>query len=149
MTGLTPGRAYALALVLMTAGGILLIAGAGLPWLTLAAVLGIVATRSWARTLVAGLLAVAGAAAMAAAVGQAFASDGGEGTSGASWLLVLSGGTLVAVGALWCAIQGRRWPAMGGRYERAGGSSEGRARRSMSTWDALDQGLDPTDDASS
>jgi len=149
MTSLTPGRAYALALVLMTAGGILLIAVAGLPWLTLAAVLGIVATRSWARTVVAGLLAVAGVAAMAAAVGQAVAGDGGEGSSGASWLPVLIGGALVGVGALWCAVQGRRWPAMGGRYERAGGSGDGRGRRSMSTWDALDQGVDPTDDASS
>lgn len=130
---MTPGRAYALALIVMAAGVACLIVGLGLPWLTLAVVGGVVATRSWARTVVAALLLCAGVA--SAIVPWAIGSGS---------VLSVVGGVLVAAGAAWTMARGRAWPTLGARYDRA--SAQRREARPVSTWDAQDRGIDPTAD---
>ena len=73
----------------------------------------------------------------------------------ATWpvLAVVGGGLGIAAGLL-AVVRGRRWPAMGRRYERSDGTAPGAARpvpaatdeqRAQSAWTALDRGEDPTD----
>jgi hypothetical protein len=126
-------------------------------WVALAATAGILATRSWGRTLVAVLALLAGAAGLAGAVWFAVARSGlvqsavqglaGTGTlsdqsqPGLGWLVAAAGGVLVVVAAAWAVVAGSTWPAMGARYER-----KAAGRPAVSAWDAQDLGQDPTDD---
>ncbi len=137
MTRLSPVRAYIAALVLMTVGLIGLVGATGLPWLILAVVLGVVATRGWGRTVVGALIAVSGVgAALLCILGSV---PGSAVIGGAS-------GVLLALGGAWTVIAGRAWPAMGARYDAGRPSS--RRVRTMSPWEAQDHGLDPTEDPS-
>lgn len=135
---MSPVRSYVAALLLLSSGVVLVVVADGLPWLTLAVVLGIVATRGWGRVVASVLLLVGGL--VAAGGGIADLAGGAVGRG----LMALLGGLLVTSAALWSALQGRRWPAMGGRYERTPGPEASSSRRAA--WDALDQGHDPTDD---
>jgi hypothetical protein len=125
-------------------------------WVSLAAVAGIVATRSWGRTVVAAIGLLAGAVAAGVAVAYALSPDGfvdaaiglelGVATSVASnpvagWAVAVLGGLAVVVASGWTLVQGRRWPTLGSRYER-----RSRSTRAVSPWDAQDMGRDPTDD---
>ena len=118
-------------------------------WVALACVAGILATRSWGRTVVAVLAALSGAAAAGAAIWFAIDSDRAVAAGVAdvvtasaqpAWLLAVAGGALVMAAGAAAIARGRRWPAMGARYERTSAA----ARRS--DWDAQDAGEDPTDD---
>lgn len=106
-------------------------------WIALAAVAGIVATRSWGRVLVAAVGLAAGAAGAVGAVAGATA----PGRVGAAWLLAGLAAAVVIASCGLTMARGRSWPSMGGRYERRrpGG-------RRLSAWDAQDLGRDPTDD---
>lgn len=183
-------RAYAGALVLLAAGGLVLLFAFGLTWATveipviagagdamrqqafsgrdlhpgaamagwvaLAAVAGIVATRSWGRTVVAVLAGLAGLLAVVVsvvhavspsrAVDDAVAQLVGPGSdavavSTAGWVVGALGGAVVLVAAGWTAARGRAWPTLGARYER-----RPRGGHSVNPWDAQDLGRDPTDD---
>lgn len=129
----SPGRSYALALLLMAGGLVGVILAFGLPWLAVAAVVGVIATRGWVRRLIGALLAIAGTA--TAAVGL---------LTGEAAVPAVVGGLVLATGALWTALRGQEWPVMGARYEPTAG--ERRRARAVSDWDALDQGRDPTDE---
>jgi hypothetical protein len=122
----------------------------------LASVAGIVATRSWGRTVVAALAVASGAAAAAVAVWfaarssaviaeHAAAASGGATPTITSatpaWALALVAGLVVVGAGGWTAVRGRRWPSLGTRYERAP-----RGERAPSAWEAQDLGRDPTDD---
>lgn len=132
-------RAYVLALVLLTLGVVLTIVAYGLPWLSVAVVLGIVATRGWGRVIAAAILLLAGLAAVG--VGISLLVTGSESTS----VVGLSGGLLVAAVSSWAMVRGRGWPAMGQRYDRSSGPTATTTSR-RAAWDALDRGQDPTDD---
>jgi len=186
-------RAYGTALLLLVAGGALLLVGYSLRWasaevpllagaegatrsvdfsgqallpaaavsgwVALAAAAGIVATRSWGRSVVAVIAFLAGVAGLTGAVwfvvartglveaaARTLTSQAGDSAASASqaglgWLVTAIGGLLVSVAAAWTIVSGRRWPAMGARYERTPSR-----RAAMSPWDALDMGQDPTDD---
>lgn len=125
-------------------------------WVSLAAVAGIVATRSWGRTIVAAIGVVAGVVGAGAAVAFAVSPGSvvdaavglelGVATSVASaavagWAVAVLGGVAVVVASGWTLVRGRRWPTLGSRYER-----RSRSTRAVSTWDAQDLGQDPTDD---
>ena len=125
-------------------------------WVGLAAVAGILATRSWGRvavavlTALAGLAGVAGATAFAlmpsAAVDAAVSSLLGVDVDVPSsptqaWILAVIGGLAVAIAGGWTAIRGRGWPSLGRRYER-----RPKEERAVSDWEAQDLGQDPTDD---
>lgn len=122
---MTSGRAYLVTMVALVAFGVACIAlgsgaGAGVGWLTIAAVPGVVATRTWGRRVIGALVCAV------AAVGVVMSES------------VLQGivcAVIVIVGAviLWV---GPRWPTMGSRYERA--------RPEQSAWQALDAGEDPS-----
>ena len=114
-------------------------AAAASGWVALASVAGIIATRSWGRSMVAAIALLAGLVGLAGAV--AFAVAPSEEPSGASWLAAVLAGAVVAGAAVWTLVRGRAWPVMGGRYER-----RAKARREISAWDAQDLGRDPTDD---
>lgn len=111
-------------------------AGAVAAWVACAAVLGVIATRSWGRVLV-GVVAVA-AGLVAAGAGAGFALSGAQVTA-PWWMLALVGGLLAAAAGFATTLLGRGWPSMGARYDRT------RDRR-LSDWDAQDVGQDPTDD---
>jgi hypothetical protein len=131
----SPVRAYVTALVLVTAGTAGLVIAFSLPWLTLAAVLGIVATRGPARRVVGALLVLAGLGSVVAALAPV-ASSGSVEALGAV------GGVLVMLGGAWTLARGATWPAMGARYDGARPAS--RSPRPLSAWEAQDRGLDPT-----
>jgi len=119
--------------------------GEVLPWmpaLALVALAGagaLLATRGTARVLVGGLLVLCG-------VGVA----GGGGyaiTEGApiGWpALAAVGGLVVVHAGVAALVRGRRWPAMGARYERVSAINPRPAGGSPAMWDALDRGEDPT-----
>lgn len=140
---------------------------AAMPLLGFAAVAGVFATRGWARVIVglvvvgAGLVTAVSAigfgldpqAVLAAAlVGQQAVGQlaGGQLEQWAStpwWALGLIGGlALTAVGGL-IVVRGRTWPGLSQRYERSVAAKSGQDAAPISTlsaWDALDRGEDPT-----
>ncbi len=68
-------------------------------------------------------------------------------------VLAVAGGVLGVLAGLGAVVRGRRWPALGRRYERPGGTAPGPAQpvaavsdeqRAQSAWGALDRGEDPT-----
>lgn len=106
---------------------------------------GVLATRGRARLAVGVLLALIGVA-MAAAVVPIFGRDVATG-----WVLACAAaGLVVAFVGVLTVRQGRSWPSMGTKYERARGSdggggpaaSDGRAETGL--WEAIDRGEDPT-----
>lgn len=182
-------RAYGVALLLLAAGGALLVVAYGLTWATaevpllagsasavrvqdfsgrdlmpaaamagwiaLAAVAGIVATRSWGRSVVAAIALVAGlvgtVGAIAFAAGPSSAVDGSvtralgvatevTSTVRPAWIVAVLAGVVVAVAAVWTLARGRGWPALGSRYERRPATAP-----AVNAWDAQDRGQDPTD----
>lgn len=132
-----------------------LLGGAGAAgWVCLAGVAGILATRSWGRILVGAIVVLAGLGAAAACIVFAIRPSGvienaTKALAGSSasisvattpwWVLSLLGGAVAALAGAWTLRSGRRWPAMGSRYERSP-----RAASTTSAWDALDKGTDPT-----
>lgn len=146
----------ALALVCLAASVAVLTAGRRLrqvsaALLTLAA-LGVLA-------LTAGVLRDPSSA-LAAGSGPGALGAGAAATTGSltpwPWAALLAGALLTALGALSLAA-GRRWEGLSSRFERPSAdspdvSAEGGADvpqpapREATTWDALSEGLDPTDD---
>ncbi|MBI3686577.1 MAG: Trp biosynthesis-associated membrane protein [Actinobacteria bacterium] len=136
----------------------------------LAGLVGLFATRGWGRVVLGGLLAIIGAALIAAAVPHAWAPGpaavddlltrplaGRDPTRAAvattvpGWPLLAAGGGAVLVAAgLATVARGRRWPGMSSRFEVAG-QRAGPPRAApdgppadAAVWDALDRGDDPT-----
>lgn len=126
-----PGQAYASALLLIAVGLIALVIAFALPWLTVAALVGVIATRSWGRTLVAVVLGLAG---LAGVITGLLAEP--------VLVLGLIGGAILVIGSGWTMVKGRQWPVMGSRYE----STARRRPTALSDWDAQDRGIDPTAD---
>lgn len=139
-----------------------LVAAAGL--VLLAGAVALLAVRALGRVVVGLLVATAGAvlawSGVRAVVAGVPADDVGGGTGDATvdgvlaWpvLAAVAGVLGVAVGLL-VALRGRRWPAMGRRYERGvGGTAPAAAARApvsdedraQAAWKALDRGEDPT-----
>ncbi|WNI15087.1 TIGR02234 family membrane protein [Actinacidiphila sp. ITFR-21] len=140
----------------------------------LAALVAVFAVRRLGRYAVAALLTLSGAGAVAGvlarrgdhgAVDNAAAGATGltRATAGhvttTSWPLVAAaGGLLLLIAGLLALRYGPRWPAMSGRYERAGGKKPAAPRaaapvpvdpdRPEDLWKALDRGEDPTAPAS-
>ena len=144
-----------------------------LPWLGLAAVGGVFATRGWARVIVGLVVLATGLVSAVSAI--SFALDPRSAvlnqlnpdqlnpdqlnpdqlspdplTQWAStpwWVLGLIGALgLVAVGGLIVA-RGRTWPGLSQRFERSAGTKAGPDAApisALSAWDALDRGEDPT-----
>jgi uncharacterized membrane protein (TIGR02234 family) len=69
-------------------------------------------------------------------------------TVDAWWVPTLLGAILVAVSGVLAMVASGSWPTLGRRYERGGEGARGpasAATTASSTWDQLDQGIDPTD----
>ncbi|GHF62906.1 TIGR02234 family membrane protein [Streptomyces thermodiastaticus] len=135
----------------------------------LAALVAVFAVRRAGRVLVALLLALSGAGTVAAAVsgaGDSSALDekaaqaSGDTAATAAALthtgwpyVAAAGGVLILLAGLLALRYGRRWPAMSGRYERAGTTPRTRRARPVDPdrpeelWKALDRGEDPTERA--
>jgi uncharacterized membrane protein (TIGR02234 family) len=137
----------------------------------LAAAVALVATRRMGRQLTGALIVAVGAVTVVqsltvsadptGAVRDQVASATGRvgiassavsaAVNGWPWVTGVGGLIAVAVGVL-TAIRGRRWPAMGRRYDAAtqrgqaslAGATAGRPPDETSMWDALDRGDDPT-----
>lgn len=123
---MNPRSAFIADLVLLCASAVAFFAAGQPGWIMLAAGGGVLATRSWARLVVALITAAVALALMVA---------------GGLTALGIVGGVLGIIAGLWAVVGGRTWPALGARYER---TPAGR----MSDWDALDAGIDPTAGAS-
>ncbi|WP_326752148.1 TIGR02234 family membrane protein [Streptomyces hirsutus] len=132
----------------------------------LAALVAVFAVRRAGRFTVAALLALAGAGTVAAAL--LGASDSSalddkaaevsgdtsaavEALSHTAWPYVAAvGGLLLLLAGVLALRYGRLWPAMSGRYERAGAprprrtAAAGDPDRPEELWKALDRGEDPT-----
>ena len=98
----------------------------------LAAVGGVLATRSLGRRLVGVVTVLVGVLVVVA---------------GEAWSVVTGGVLLVLAGA-GTAWRATRWPSMSGRYDAgaraAAAAGANPTRRSHDLWDALDRGEDPT-----
>jgi uncharacterized membrane protein (TIGR02234 family) len=120
----------------------------------LAALVAVFAVRRAGRTLVAALLGAGDRSALEAEAARASGLTRGtvEAVSFGVWPYVAAlGGVLLLAAGLLALRHGRRWPAMSGRHERAGGARAGAARRTApdpdrpeELWKALDRGEDPT-----
>lgn len=138
----------------------------------LAALVAVFAVRRTGRALVSGLLALSGAgAALAAYLGASDADAlnaeaariSGDTAAAVQHLthtawpyVTAAGAVLILLAGLLALRFGSRWPAMGGRYERAGAPRSAARRGSGGTvdpdrpedlWKALDRGEDPTREA--
>ncbi|SNS63151.1 trp region conserved hypothetical membrane protein [Geodermatophilus saharensis] len=138
-----------------------LVPAAGL--LLLAAAVAVLAVRGAGRAVVGALVVLSGAAlgwsglrVLTGAADPGTAAPGERRTAelAAAWpaLCLVAAVVALAAGGLVLA-RGRRWPGMGGRYERtpaAAAPAPARARteeeRALDAWRALDRGDDPTDD---
>ena len=135
---------------------------AGMGWVGLAAVAGIFATRGWGRVIIGVVVVVAGLVTIVGSIGfgvdpePALVGALSDRLSGGApeqwsstpwWLFGLIGGLgLAAVGVLTLA-RGRTWPGLSRRYERATKiktTGPGGPMSSLTAWDALDRGEDPT-----
>lgn len=134
----------------------------------LAALVAVFAVRRTGRLLVSALLALAGAGVAATAFlggsDSAALDEKARRTTGdaaasvhalthTAWPYVAAAaGVLILLAGLLALRYGASWPAMSGRYERAGGSRPRKARpaadpdRPEELWKALDRGEDPTGD---
>ncbi|MBO4258963.1 TIGR02234 family membrane protein [Streptomyces griseorubiginosus] len=132
----------------------------------LAALVAVFAVRRAGRLLVAALLALSGAGTVAAALLGASDSSALDdkaaqaagdtsatvhALSHTAWPYVAAvGGALILLAGLLALRYGRYWPAMSGRYERAGAARPRRRAagvdpdRPEDLWKALDRGEDPT-----
>ncbi len=153
-------------------GSMLIGSGAAAGWVAAACAAGIVATRTWGRTAIGILAALAGAAAGIPAVTfilsrgplvtDALAGDEALEVSGNAWwaIAALSGLAGMVAGAI-TAVRGRNWPSLSARYERPTGGTPTQERiagvesdtnrtntSAITMWDALDRGEDPTDERS-
>lgn len=123
--------------------------------LGLAGVAGLVATRSWGRVAAGVVLAAAGVAAAVASAGATGAaaartaadlagSSAAVEITGWRWAAV-AGAALLALAGLVTVVRGRRWPAMGARYQApADARRPAREDPEVAAWEALDRGEDPT-----
>jgi hypothetical protein len=118
-----------------------------LPWLSALALVALagagalLATRGLVRAAVGVLLVLSGLGLAAGAITRLVAG------AAPGWPLATAlGGLLVAGSGVLTVANGRDWPAMGARYERAARPSDapGAARSEAQIWDALDRGEDPT-----
>ena len=132
----------------------------------LAALVAVFAVRKAGRLLVAALLALSGAGTVAAALlgvsdtsalDEKAAQAAGDTSatvdalSHTAWPYVAAaGGALLLLAGLLALRYGRQWPAMSGRYERAGAPKPRRRAapadpdRPEDLWKAIDRGEDPT-----
>lgn len=143
--------------------------GGAVGWVALAGVAGVLATRTWGRRVVGGVLALSGGVAGVTALtygltGAAFVQDtlaarsvgpvAGV-TTTVWWVVALVGGMAVGISGLVTALRGPGWPRLSGRYERTRGAMPRDLPRDLppgeatvggiAAWDALDRGEDPTD----
>ena len=130
----------------------------------LASLVAVFAVRRTGRTVVSAVLALSGAGAVGAALlgsgdtdalerkaadvmGITQAAVTGVSHSGWPWVSAVGGLLLLCAGLL-ALSYGRQWPAMSGRYERAGRrvprQASAPADRPEDIWRALDRGEDPT-----
>jgi hypothetical protein len=119
---------------------------AGLAVVALAGAGALLATRGVVRRVLGGVLVLTG---LAVAAGTIAARAGLAGGSLVWPVAGVAGGLVVAAGGLIAARSGHRWPAMGARYERttapAAAARAAEPDDTRAAWDALDQGVDPTD----
>ena len=114
-------------------------------WVALAGVLAVIATRSWGRVIVGGVVLTAGAVIVVSS-----ASVGWQSSSNPLWTLAVAGGLIVGAAGISVLLRGRAWPGLGRRFEAPAGVAPGGATpvatRPRSPWDAIDSGDDPTSD---
>jgi len=135
--------------VVESSGAGLLPLAAAMPVLMLAGIAGVIGSSGWGRRVVGALIAIA-AFIMVISVVQGVAIQGlasfapGDPlevrTDSFPTILIGVGALCAIAGAVMVAVAGPRWPSLGRSYERAG-------RTPRDAWDALDQGIDPTEDA--
>ncbi len=134
--------------------------------LAMAGAFGLLATRGWARRVLAGLLVLAGLGTVLAALHVLTApkqAAGGsltgqsvdpvtaaEATYQLVWwwpALTVLAGCVVLAGAVAGMLRGGRWPAMGARFDAPATAAQvaaAAARPGADPWAALDRGEDPT-----
>ncbi len=113
-------------------------AAAACGWVCLAGVAGVLATRTWGRAVVGAIIVVAALVVIVTCVSFAIAPTG---VATGWWAVALLGAAVAGAVGVLTVVHGRTWPSMGSRYERT------TSRTSVvSPWDALDKGVDPTED---
>jgi uncharacterized membrane protein (TIGR02234 family) len=111
----------------------------------LAGAAALLATRGVARLAVGALLLLSGAGIAAGGVSVltgGIVAGAADVRLSAGWpVLCVAGGVLLALGGLVAVVRGRRWTAMGRKYDAPSARSA-----PADPWEALDRGEDPTAD---
>ena len=107
-------------------------------WVALAAVLAVLATKSWGRVAIGVVVLAAGVLVIFSSV-----SGGLNSSSNLWWVLAVAGGVVIGCAGGSILGRGRRWPGLGRRYEAPEGSRATPSRQ-VTPWDAIDHGQDPT-----
>jgi len=122
-------------------------AAAAMPIVGFAGLAGVIGSRGLVRRIVGILIALAGGvlvwagiqAAISLRVGLLVPAGEIESVAPALPLVAAFAGVVLLAAGVTVLLRGNRWPALGANYERT-------SDRPRDAWEALDRGVDPTDD---
>lgn len=122
---------------------------AAMPIVGFAALAGILGSRGIVRRIVGAVLMLGGTALAWSGLSAAASLEVGAVPPSGEGLIVMAdpllpfiaaaGGVVLALSGLATLVRAARWPALGSNYERS-------AKVPRDAWEALDRGIDPTDD---
>lgn len=127
-------------------------AAAAMPIVVFAGLAGVVGSRGWLRRVIGAVICLAGGVLTWSGVSTAMTLEVGDPVSPPAVGVLVSvaiaypvlaavAGLVVAVTGLLVVSRGAQWPSLGANYERS-------TDRPRDAWEALDAGIDPTDDSS-
>lgn len=127
-------------------------AAAAMPIVVFAGLAGVIGSRRWVRRVIGGAICLAGGILIWSAISTAMTLEVGAPVPSPDVGVIVSvsiihpkvaavaGISVMACGLL-IVIRGSQWPSLGANYERS-------TNRPRDAWEALDAGIDPTEDSS-
>ena len=151
LLGDTSGQ-YAEAVVQQSLGaGALAPAAAAMPLVVFAGLAGVIGSRRWVRRLIGVVIFLAGGILIWSGVSTATTLDVGDPVPSPDDGVIVSvaigypalaaaAGLIVTIAGVLVVVRGAQWPSLGANYERS-------TDRPRDAWEALDAGIDPTEDS--
>lgn len=150
LLGDTSGRDVGAVAQQSLSAGALAPAAAAMPIVVFAGLAGVIGSRGWLRRVIGAIICLAGGILTWSGVSTAMTLEVGNPVSPPAVGVVVSvaivypvlaavAGLVVAVSGLLVVTRGAQWPSLGANYERS-------TKRPRDAWEALDAGIDPTDD---
>lgn len=126
-------------------------AAAAMPIVVFAGLAGVIGSRRWVRRVIGAVICLAGGILMWSGFSTATTLEVGDPIPPPAGGVIVSvaiaypvlaavAGVAVTVSGLLVVTRGAQWPSLGANYERS-------TNRPRDAWEALDAGIDPTDDS--